>query len=47
MKAEVEMKSLILVGVISLQAGDNPRIVRDKLIGFIAENHRDKVTAVD
>lgn len=47
MKSEIEMKNLILVGVISLQAGDNPRIVRDKLIGFIAENHRDKVVATD
>lgn len=47
LKSELELKNLILVGVISLQAGDNPRIVKDKLIGFIAENHRDKVTATD
>ena len=47
MKGQIEVKNLILVGVISLQAGDNPRIVKDKLIGFIAENHRDKVTSVD
>ncbi len=44
LKGEVELKSLILVGVISLQAGDNPRIIKDKLIGFIPENHRSKVT---
>jgi len=47
MKGQIEVKNLILVGVISLQAGDNPRIVKDKLIGFISENHREKVTSVD
>jgi chemotaxis protein MotA len=47
LKAELELKNLILIGVISLQAGDNPRILKDKLVGFIPENRRDKVTSTD
>jgi chemotaxis protein MotA len=47
LKGELEMKNLILTGVISLQAGDNPRIVRDKLIGYISESHREKVVSTE
>ena len=47
LKAEIAQKSLILDGVISIQAGDNPRIVREKLIAYIDEDKRDKVREVE
>ena len=47
LKADVAVKSLILDGVISIQAGDNPRIVREKLIAYIDEDKRDKVRTVE
>lgn len=33
--AEAELATLIVDGVVSIQAGDNPRIVREKLAGYI------------
>ncbi len=39
-KEEVLMKNLILVGILSIQSGDNPRVLRDKLETFIAPNMR-------
>lgn len=47
LKAELAQKNLILDGVISIQAGDNPRIVREKLIAYIDEDKRDKVREVE
>ena len=47
LKAELAQKSLILDGIISIQAGDNPRIVREKLIGYIDEGHREKVKELE
>ncbi len=35
-KEEVLMKNLILVGILSIQSGDNPRVLRDKLETFIS-----------
>lgn len=37
---EAHLRRLILQGVLAIQAGDNPRIVRDKLDVFIAPKHR-------
>jgi chemotaxis protein MotA len=39
-KQEVMMKELILEGVLAIQSGDNPRIVEQKLISFIAPKIR-------
>ena len=39
-KEEVLMKNLILVGILSIQSGDNPRVLRDKLETFISPNMR-------
>jgi len=33
---EMLLKNLILVGILSIQSGDNPRVLRDKLETFIA-----------
>lgn len=35
-KEELLQKELILEGVLSIQSGDNPRIVREKLLAFVA-----------
>ncbi len=35
MKHEAHMSEMILEGILAIQAGDNPRIVREKLDGFL------------
>ena len=37
---EMQVREMILEGVLSIQAGDNPRIVREKLQGFLAPADR-------
>jgi chemotaxis protein MotA len=37
---EVNYKSVILMGVLSIQAGDNPRILKEKLVSFLAPQDR-------
>lgn len=37
---ELLTKSLILEGILSIQSGDNPRVLRDKLETFIAPKYR-------
>ena len=34
------VREMILEGILSIQAGDNPRIVREKLEAFLAPSHR-------
>jgi chemotaxis protein MotA len=41
---EVLMRSIILMGVLSIQSGDNPRIVKDKLISFLAPGMRAEIS---
>ncbi len=48
--AEVELRTLTLEGILSVQAGDNPRVVADKLTSFVPPAERaggdaDNVTA--
>jgi chemotaxis protein MotA len=38
--AEVELRTLTLEGILSVQAGDNPRVVADKLTSFVAPDER-------
>ncbi len=38
---EVELRTLTIEGILSVQAGDNPRIVHDKLISFVAPAERE------
>ena len=41
--AEALVKNIMLEGILSIQAGDNPRIVKDKLISFLPPSKRQKV----
>jgi chemotaxis protein MotA len=47
LKEQMAEKNLILTGLIALQAGDNPRILKDKLMGFLSDHEREKVRSVD
>jgi chemotaxis protein MotA len=38
---EVELRTLTLEGILSVQAGDNPRVVADKLTSYVAPAERD------
>jgi chemotaxis protein MotA len=37
---EVELRTMTLEGILSIQAGDNPRVVADKLLSFIPPEER-------
>jgi len=39
--AEIELRTLTLEGILSVQAGDNPRIVAEKLTSFVPPAERD------
>lgn len=41
---EVFAKEAIVEGVLSIQAGDNPRVVQEKLKSFLSPKERDKIT---
>ena len=43
-KAEVQMREAMLEGLVAIQAGDNPRIVKDKLQGYLAPSERGAVS---
>ena len=47
-KAEVELRTLTLEGILSVQAGDNPRVVAEKLGSFVppAERNSDEGASV-
>jgi len=38
---EVELRTLTIEGILSVQAGDNPRIVQEKLLSFVPPAERD------
>ncbi len=38
---EMVIKTLIIEGIMSIQAGDNPRILESKLMAFLAPNNRE------
>lgn len=44
-ESEVLMKEVIIEGILSIQSGDNPRIVEQKLKAFIAPQLRDELSA--
>jgi chemotaxis protein MotA len=37
---ELHARSLIVEGILSIQAGDNPRVVQEKLITFVPPSQR-------
>ena len=39
-KQEIQVKNMVLFGVLSIQSGDNPRVTRDKLETFVAPKFR-------
>ena len=42
---EVELKTLLMEGLLSIHAGDNPRILVQKLSAFVPPAQRDKEAA--
>jgi chemotaxis protein MotA len=46
MKIQKMKKEMIIAGVQSLQNGDNPRVVREKLAGFLEEDKRQAVESI-
>lgn len=41
---EVTIRTIILEGVLSIQSGDNPRIVKDKLVAFLPPAKREAIS---
>jgi len=42
---EVLLKLIMIEGTLSIQSGDNPRIVKDKLISFLEPAEREAITS--
>ncbi len=42
-EAEVAEREIILEGILSIQSGDNPRIVEEKLLAFVPPSERNKM----
>jgi len=40
--AEVECRYMVLEGILAIQAGDNPRIVTEKLLSYVPPMERDE-----
>jgi chemotaxis protein MotA len=40
---EVLLKQIVLKGILAIQSGDNPRVVRQKLDTFVPPKHRGQV----
>ena len=45
--AEMLYKTIILEGVLSIQSGENPKYIREKLVSFLAQNQRTDVNKKD
>lgn len=41
---EVTTKNIIVRGVLSIQSGENPRIVKDKLVAYLPKSQREKIS---
>ena len=41
---ELQLKRMLLAGIMSIQAGDSPRIVGEKLLVYLAPAERAKLT---
>ena len=44
-QAEILLKTVIIAGVMSIQSGDNPRVVESKLLTYLPPSERDPVSA--
>jgi len=39
---EVSYRKMLMEGILSLQAGENPRLIKEKLLTFLAPSRREK-----
>jgi len=39
---EIRLREMMLEGILSIQSGENPRIVEEKLMGFLAPRDRQR-----
>jgi len=46
-EAETALRRMMLEGILAIQGGDNPRIVRDKLEGFLTPKERGAAEAAE
>lgn len=46
-REEIMMKEVVCEGILSIQAGENPRVIEEKLKSFLAPNQRDSVLGGD
>ena len=44
-KSEMEVREVIVQGILSIQNGDNPRVVEQKLTTYLAEAEREAIKA--
>jgi chemotaxis protein MotA len=44
-QSEVELRVLVLEGILAIQAGDNPRVVGEKLLSFVPPAEREAASA--
>jgi len=44
---EVAEREMLIEGILSIQTGDNPRIVEEKLLAFVPPNDRAKLKTTD
>ena len=42
--AEITIKEIVVEGTLSIQSGDNPRILQQKLVSFFPPKVRDKIS---
>jgi chemotaxis protein MotA len=42
-QAEVQERTLVLEGILAIQSGDNPRVVQQKLLTFVAPLEREAI----
>ena len=42
-EAEMMMKEVMIEGLLSIQAGENPRVIEEKLKSFLAPSEREEV----
>ena len=41
---EILLREIMINGILAIQSGDNPRIVKDRLISFLAPNVRQEIS---
>ncbi|MGN0472008.1 MAG: motility protein A, partial [Lachnospiraceae bacterium] len=46
-KAEMMVKEIMIEGLLSIQAGENPRVIEEKLKSFLAPNERGNASTED